>query len=261
MLCPHLENILTANLYGGLHPSAETIANFYRQSGKPFIVTEFFAKATDAIDANGFALANSTGSGVLVRRQEDRATYFEHYVLKLIESGACVGWTWYRYRDNDPSLYRAVEGGPLLSMYDVDYHARTGRYYRDAEGRLVSASEAGELAIVYCGEPIASNQNVNKGFYNADFSSAVTVYTSREGILLYSRTCKVKDPVKADMACGSVLETPSGERFTLGRIRRGERIEETVLSVYRGRYLALTHAVADISRHLVGLLAFFENEN
>jgi hypothetical protein len=63
-------DLITTNLYGGLHPDAETITNLYRYAGKPFIVTEFYAKAVDAIDANGYPLANSTGAGQLVKTQQ-----------------------------------------------------------------------------------------------------------------------------------------------------------------------------------------------
>ena len=36
---------VSVNLYGGMEPPADTIEGIYKYSGRPFIVTEFFAKA------------------------------------------------------------------------------------------------------------------------------------------------------------------------------------------------------------------------
>ena len=52
-------DILSVNLYGGLNPDVDMIRGMYRYSGIPFLVTEFFAKGMDSIDANGYKLANS----------------------------------------------------------------------------------------------------------------------------------------------------------------------------------------------------------
>jgi hypothetical protein len=78
-------DVLTINMYDGIQPSEHIMAKIYRYSGKPFIVTEFFAKGMDAIDANGFKLANSCGAGIVVETQQERADYYEHYALALLE--------------------------------------------------------------------------------------------------------------------------------------------------------------------------------
>jgi hypothetical protein len=67
-----------------------------RELGRPFIVTEFYAKGDDS----GFK--NTTGAGWLVATQPDRAAFYQHFVLGLLESKGCAGWHWFKYMDNDP---------------------------------------------------------------------------------------------------------------------------------------------------------------
>ncbi len=251
-------DILSINLYGGMNPDAETITNFYRHSGKPFIVTEFFAKGLDAIDANGYKLANSTGAGILVRTQEDRGDYYEHYAMALLESKACVGWVWYRYRDNDQGLYREVGKDNVLRMYQVNYSTGVPGRFVDENNNMLMADQVGEIETIYKGEPVASNQNVNKGFYNVNFSSAVTVYTYKGDMLTDIQTYEINKPASADLPNGSKVTAISGKTYTLGTVKEGNVTTETVLTVYEGKYLALTESVTDISNHLMGLVGYFD---
>jgi hypothetical protein len=66
-----------------------------KESEKPFIVTEWYAKAEDS------GMANTTGAGWLVHTQRDRGYFYQNFALGLIENPGCVGWHWFRYRDND----------------------------------------------------------------------------------------------------------------------------------------------------------------
>ncbi len=253
-------DIISANLYGGLNPDAKTITDFYRQSGKPFIVTEFFAKGKDAIDANGYGLTNPTGAGILVRTQEDRAAYYEHYTLALLESKACVGWTWYRYRDNDQGLYRTPGTQNVLRMLSVDYTKQKANSFMDENGNVIMAADAGDVTEIYKGEPIASNQAVNKGFFNSNFNSTVTVYTyNARGELVDSKAYDVQKPDSERPANGTVVKALKGDQtFTIGVVNQNGVITETVLTVYEGKYLALTDSVKAISDHLMGIVRFFD---
>jgi hypothetical protein len=49
---------------------------------------------------SGFA--NTTGAGWVVKTQADRGRFYQNFALGLIETGGCVGWHWFKYRDNDP---------------------------------------------------------------------------------------------------------------------------------------------------------------
>jgi hypothetical protein len=77
------------------------LAMWRKESGKPYMVTEFYAKGEDS------GLANTTGAGWLVHTQRDRGDWYQHFTLALLESRDCVGWQWLTYIDNDPQNKKA----------------------------------------------------------------------------------------------------------------------------------------------------------
>ena len=254
-------DVLTANLYGGLNPVGTTMTNLYRNSGIPFIVTEFFAKGLDAIDANGYTLASSTGAGILVETQKDRADYYEHYALAMLESQACVGWSWYCFRDNDQSVFTS-DGTNRLIMLNMTYgpgaHANT---FMDVKtGKIYTAAEIGTYTTVYAGADMHSNQNVNKGLYNGSFSSTVTVYSyDKSGTLLSSKGYDVEHPSSRTPASGPVLKGKDGKTYKIGTVKASDgSYTETVLTVYKGQYVALADAIKNVSDHLMGLVKYFD---
>jgi len=87
---------VSVNVYGIWQLDSETTATWERESGKPFLVTEFYAKGEDS------GMPNRTGAGWLVHTQDDRGLFYENFVLALLESRACIGWQWFKYQDNDP---------------------------------------------------------------------------------------------------------------------------------------------------------------
>ena len=72
-----------------------------RESGKPVLITEWYAKGADS------GLANTSGAGWLVKTQRDRGRFYENFTLSLLESKGCVGWHWFKYIDNDPEDTKA----------------------------------------------------------------------------------------------------------------------------------------------------------
>lgn len=256
-------DIVSVNLYGGLNPEVKTLENLYRVSGKPFIVTEFFAKGLDAIDAHGYKLASSTGAGILVNTQQDRADYYEHYSLAMLETGACVGWVWYRFRDNDQGLYTS-DGKNTLIMLHVTYgeNAKADTFMDVATGQILSAAEVGTYREIYHGEAMASNQNVNKGLYNINFSSVVTVYEyDANGKLISSMGYEVETPESETPEEGTRLFGKNGEVYTVGTAINAEGgTTETALTVYEGKYLAFARAIQNVSDHIIGLVNYFDAE-
>ncbi len=89
-------DMISINVYGTWTPSKEQM-DMWSAGGKPFFVTEFYAKAEDS------GLGNATGAGWLVPTQEDRARFFENFTLALIEHPGCVGYHYFRYIDNNDS--------------------------------------------------------------------------------------------------------------------------------------------------------------
>lgn len=92
----HLD-VIAVNYYHAWSPDPVRVAQWVRWSGKPFLVTEWYAKAMDS----GFA--NTTGAGWVVKTQADRGKFYQNFALGLLECGGCVGWHWFKYRDNDPA--------------------------------------------------------------------------------------------------------------------------------------------------------------
>ena len=89
-------DVIAVNYYGAWGPDPERMAMWSRESGKPFIITEFYAKGHDT------GLANNSGAGWLVKTQKDRGRFYQNFTLGLLESKSCVGWHWFKYRDNNP---------------------------------------------------------------------------------------------------------------------------------------------------------------
>jgi hypothetical protein len=92
----HLD-VIAVNYYHQWSPDPAQVKNWVEWSGKPFIVTEWYAKGMDS------GMANTTGAGFVVETQADRGRFYQNFTLGLLESRGCVGWHWFKYRDNDPN--------------------------------------------------------------------------------------------------------------------------------------------------------------
>lgn len=89
-------DVLSYNLYGAWSPSATMLSVWTRWTGRPVMITEFYAKGEDS------GMANTAGAGWIVPTQADRGRFYQTFVLGLLESKTCVGWHWFKYIDNDP---------------------------------------------------------------------------------------------------------------------------------------------------------------
>jgi len=95
-------DILAVNYYGVWTPNISGNIAWGKNLGKPFMVTEFYTKGDDVP-----GLANSSGAGWIVKNQTDRGYAYQNYTLALLESKYCVGWHWFKYMDNDPTIANA----------------------------------------------------------------------------------------------------------------------------------------------------------
>lgn len=83
----------------------------------PWITTEFYTKGLDTVgslDVDGNIIDNDDGAGWLVPDQEERALFFENYVIKTLEDPNCIGYHWFRFIDNNASN---------KGLYNSDYEA------------------------------------------------------------------------------------------------------------------------------------------
>lgn len=85
-------DVISINNYGRT-PPVELLRQMHAETGLPFMVTEFSAKAKDS------GPLTAHGSGPVVATQAERAKQLEQYATSLAELEACVGFHWFRYRD------------------------------------------------------------------------------------------------------------------------------------------------------------------
>ena len=88
-------------------PSLEQLAKW---TGKPFLVTEFYAKGNDALNGNGEPMDNKGGAGWVVKTQTERGYFYQNYTLKLLQFKNSIGWMQFQYIDNDPTDTLASAG-------------------------------------------------------------------------------------------------------------------------------------------------------
>jgi hypothetical protein len=91
----HLD-VVSVNIYGMWTPDKSLFRKWEEWSGRPFLVTEWYAKGMDS------GLSNVSGAGWVVKTQADRGKFYQHFALGLLETPNCVGWHWFRHLDNDP---------------------------------------------------------------------------------------------------------------------------------------------------------------
>jgi len=89
-------DVVSVNYYRAWTPDPNRFAMWERESGRPILITEWYAKGADS------GMANTSGAGWLVKTQRDRGLFYQNFTLALLQSRACVGWHWFKYADNDP---------------------------------------------------------------------------------------------------------------------------------------------------------------
>ncbi|MFZ5830443.1 MAG: hypothetical protein ACOY3P_10160, partial [Planctomycetota bacterium] len=113
-LAPY-HDAVSVNYYGSWGPQARQFAEWYAWSGRPVLLTEWYAKALEPRE-----LANVKGAGWLVRTQEDRGRYYQHFVLNALEIPSIVAVHWFKYRDDPPeSMALDSVGGANKGMVNI----------------------------------------------------------------------------------------------------------------------------------------------
>lgn len=110
-------DILSINHYHVWSPAPGEVDKWTEWSGKPFMITEYYAKGMDAP-----GLANTSGAGWVVKTQQDRGLFYQNFSLNLLQSKNCVGWHWFKYQDNDPTDKNADPSNSDSNKGMVDIH-------------------------------------------------------------------------------------------------------------------------------------------
>lgn len=95
--CAKYCDIVSINYYGQWEVRALDIQRWESWADAPFMITEFYTKGEDS------GLGNTCGDGWIVHDQKSRGLHYENFTIGLLRSNACVGWTWFKYLDNDPT--------------------------------------------------------------------------------------------------------------------------------------------------------------
>lgn len=89
-------DVVSVNYYNAWTPDPNVMAMWVKESGRPFLITEWYAKGVDS------GMPNATGAGWLVKTQQDRARFYHNFAMGLMRDKNCVGWHWFKYLDNNP---------------------------------------------------------------------------------------------------------------------------------------------------------------
>ncbi|MBR4872317.1 MAG: DNRLRE domain-containing protein [Clostridia bacterium] len=92
------------NCYNYWELDADVLYNMSLWMDTPFLVTEFYAKGTDAVSPLGESYPNRDGAGWVVETQEQRGEYYQNFCLRLLECKQSIGWMFFQYIDNDPNV-------------------------------------------------------------------------------------------------------------------------------------------------------------
>lgn len=101
-------DIISVNYYSRFEPEEDVMDMWLSSGQKPFITTEFYVKGDD------LGLANTDGAGWTVPTQQDRANWYENWMLKLLKNKGNVGFHWFRYMDK-------VDDGSNKGLYSATY--------------------------------------------------------------------------------------------------------------------------------------------
>lgn len=111
------QDVISMNYYDVWGPDRDSIVKWEGWSSRPMLITEWYAKAQDVP-----GLSNKGGAGFLVRTQEDRAKYYQHFVITSIATKRIVGWHWFKYQDDHSASKREDNvGGANKGFVDVDF--------------------------------------------------------------------------------------------------------------------------------------------
>ena len=126
-------DIMCINYYGAWEVPTDHLESIQKWTGKPIMITEFYAKGADAKGSDGKYFTNEDGAGWTVKTQTDRGYFYQNFTLRLLEAKNCVGWLYFQYIDNDP-LDTTIERGQSNSnkgIVNSDHDREVYKAYHD----------------------------------------------------------------------------------------------------------------------------------
>ena len=120
-------DVITYNYYGAWDADFELVSNQVKWAGKPFVITEWYAKGMDVWEADN-RMTNKSGAGWTVKDQNARGQFYQNFALSLFECKGCVGFDWFKYIDNDPEKqgsYDENSNKGIVNNYGEEYTVLT----------------------------------------------------------------------------------------------------------------------------------------
>jgi hypothetical protein len=115
------------------------MAAWVRLSGRPFLVSEWYAMSVEPGNMP------QSGAGFRVRSDAERGLFYQNMTLGLLRDPGCVGWHWFKYGGDEAGAHKGVvnpEFGPhqplLAHMREIN-----GQVYQLADYFHPSASTTG----------------------------------------------------------------------------------------------------------------------
>ena len=61
---------------------------------------------------------------------------------------------------------------------------------------------------------------------------------------------------------GTVLASPKGDKtYTIGEVKNADGgVTKTILTVYEGKYVALARSISRVSKNMLGILKYFDQQ-
>lgn len=78
------------------------MANWVRWSGRPLLVSEWYAQSLQS------SKTEASGAGFRVKSDRDRGLFYQNLALGLLKHPGCVGWHWFKYGGDGSGFHKGV---------------------------------------------------------------------------------------------------------------------------------------------------------
>ena len=133
-------DVMCINYYRVWEIPTEQLELLQKWTGKPIMITEFYAKGADAIGSDGKPFPNTHGAGWTCINQKERGYFYQNFTLRLLEAKNCIGWLYFQYIDNDPTD-ETVEEGQKYSNKGIVNSDLDREVYKDYHSQIAQINK------------------------------------------------------------------------------------------------------------------------
>ena len=95
-------DVVSVNYYHRWSVERERLDRWVSSSGRPFLISEWYAKAVAAKDTA------TSGAGFRVQSDRDRGLFYQNFTLGLLKHPGCVGWHWFKYAAGEENTHHGL---------------------------------------------------------------------------------------------------------------------------------------------------------